>query len=107
MGLAKALPLVEKACAALDGLDVKDMNNLKALNNPPAGVDDVTACCQYLLAGINPMVNVDKRGKVPDVGWKEGKKLLNDPKKFIDVLKDLKSVIDSGKIPKYNIESCR
>jgi len=98
--LAKALPLVEKACAALDGLDVKEMQTLKSFSSPPGGVDDVTACCQYLLAGIHPAVTVDKRGKVGDVSWKEGKKLLNEPAKFIVVLKELKDIIDNGKLPK-------
>ena len=33
--LDAALPLVEKAMKALDGLDVKDFQLLKGLNNPP------------------------------------------------------------------------
>lgn len=51
--LDKALPLVEKAKAALDGLNLKDLQNLKALNNPPPAVAMTFTCVLHLLCNID------------------------------------------------------
>ncbi|KAH8055046.1 hypothetical protein JL722_8468 [Aureococcus anophagefferens] len=88
--LAKAVPAVEAAMAALDTLDVKQLQMCKTMAKPPPGVDDVFSACLVLLAGLNPAVTVQKSGKVKDKdrSWDVAKKaLLGDPKKFVDELK--------------------
>ena len=47
--LAAAEPALVAAAAALDSLRKPDLTELKSMSKPPAGVDDVTAACIYLL----------------------------------------------------------
>lgn len=49
--LAAAIPLVEQAEKALDVLDKKDFQELKALAKPPGGVDLVLEASMHLQAG--------------------------------------------------------
>lgn len=58
--LDAALPLVQKAEAALAGLNVKDFQILKSLPNPPAAIEQVFYCVCNLLAGVHPDIPVDK-----------------------------------------------
>jgi len=65
--LANAIPLVEKAKAALAGLKIEDFRTLKALKNPPKDIEKTFVCVLNLLAGaefkdIN--IPVDKNGKL-------------------------------------------
>merc|ERR1719399_348053 len=60
--LAAALPLVAQAEAALDVLNKKDFQELKSLAKPPAGVDRLVECVIHMYAGIDPNVEVDKKG---------------------------------------------
>jgi dynein heavy chain len=62
--LDAALPLVEKAKAALQGLKIDDFRMLKTLNNPPQDVKDAFTCVLYLLAKVDPGVPVDAKGKL-------------------------------------------
>ena len=105
--LAKAIPLVLKAEAALDVLNKKDFQELKSFAKPPPGVDKVLETCIYLLAGIDTSIEVDKRGKVRDASWKASQKIMSNPDRFLENLKSYKPLIDEGKIPKANIEMAR
>ena len=74
--LAECIPLMNAAIAALDTLNKKDIDEMKAYPNPPKLLKPVIeAVC--LLQGV------------PET-WDQGKKLMTDPKKFIDDLKNYK-----------------
>lgn len=106
--LDAAIPLVEKAEAVLNSLKVDDFRTLKAFNNPPAGIDDVTSAVMCILAKIDPNVDVDKNGKPKELTFKAAKKMMNAPEKFIQLLKDLKgNWIDNGKLPDKNMIMCK
>ncbi|KAJ8599349.1 hypothetical protein CTAYLR_005359 [Chrysophaeum taylorii] len=108
--LEKAVPAVEAAMAALDTLDVKQLQMCKTMAKPPPGVDDVFSAVVVLLAGVNTNVTVQKNGKVKDKdrSWDMAKKaLLGDPKKFVDELKDFKNVFDAGKVSALNFKEVR
>jgi dynein heavy chain len=68
--LDAALPLVEKAKAALEGLNIDDFRNLKALKTPPAAVANTLGCCLHLLAVVDKNVPVNKKGQLQtDKPW--------------------------------------
>lgn len=78
--LAMALPLVEKAKAALDGLNEKDFGMLKTMNNPPNMVQVTLTAVLHLYAGIEKMIPVDKKGRLKDEKpWGTSQKLMNKP----------------------------
>ncbi|KAL8448487.1 hypothetical protein Emed_003748 [Eimeria media] len=112
--LEKAIPLVEQAEAALNTLNKKDFQEAKALNKPPPGVEDITAAVMHLLATIDPLIeagllksfpSVDKQGKLKDKSWKGAQKMMNNPEKFLQTLKDFKAVIDDGRVPEQNFKA--
>eukprot|EP00928_Gymnodinium_smaydae_P048229 TRINITY_DN3222_c2_g1_i2.p1 TRINITY_DN3222_c2_g1~~TRINITY_DN3222_c2_g1_i2.p1 ORF type:complete len:2601 (+),score=892.36 TRINITY_DN3222_c2_g1_i2:138-7940(+) len=105
--LAKAIPLVREAEAALDVLDKKDFQELKALAKPPGGVDTVCEAAMHLQAGIDPNIEVDKKGGVKDGSWKGAQKMMANPEKFLLNLKAFKGEIDDGKVPPINVEKAR
>ena len=74
--LNEAMPIYKKALAALDTLKVKDIIEMKSYPKPPDEiVMTINAVC--LLMGKKE-------------NWAEGKLLMNEPKKFIERLKDYK-----------------
>merc|ERR1711939_616830 len=91
--LAKAIPLVKEAESALDVLDKKDFQELKALSKPPGGVDLVCEAAMHLQAGIDPNIEVDKKGAVKDKTWKGAVKMMNNPEQFLKNLKAYKNEI--------------
>ncbi|KAL8453322.1 hypothetical protein Emag_001932 [Eimeria magna] len=105
--LEKAIPLVEQAEAALNTLNKKDFQEAKALNKPPPGVEDITAAVMHLLASVDPLIeaSVDKQGKLKDKSWKGAQKMMNNPEKFLQTLKDFKAVIDDGRVPEQNFKA--
>jgi len=108
--LAKAVPAVEAAMAALDTLDVKALQMCKTMTKPPPGVDDVFSACMVLLAGVTATIPIQKNGKVKDKdrSWDSSKKfMLGDPKKFVDDLKSYKDVFDAGRVPVVNWKEVR
>ena len=94
--LAAAIPAVEKAEAALDTLNKKDLGELKSLAKPPAGVDDVTAAVLALRG--EPAKNRD---------WNAAKNMMKDVNKFIEDLKAMKGIIDSSNLPAKNVDGAR
>lgn len=103
--LEKALPAVENAMAALDSLDVKDLQACKGMQKPPPGVDDIFAATMCLLANVLPSVTVQKNGKVKDRDWGAAKKqCMGDIKAYLEALKGLKPLIDDGTINKINFK---
>jgi dynein heavy chain len=105
--LAAAIPLVKQAEAALDVLEKKDFQELKALPKPPAGVDLVCACAMHLQAGIDANIEVDKKGAVKDDSWKGAQRMMSNPEKFLNNLKEYKDFIDDSQVPQINVERCR
>ena len=96
--LAAAIPAVEKAQAALDTLNKKDIGELKALAKPPSGVDEVLECVLLLQHSA--------KGKC-DISWPAAKIAMNNPQRFLDELMAFKDKIDNMEVPKKNIEACR
>eukprot|EP00931_Biecheleriopsis_adriatica_P017411 TRINITY_DN1250_c0_g1_i8.p1 TRINITY_DN1250_c0_g1~~TRINITY_DN1250_c0_g1_i8.p1 ORF type:complete len:2173 (-),score=601.12 TRINITY_DN1250_c0_g1_i8:164-6553(-) len=105
--LAAAIPLVRQAEAALDVLDKKDFQELKALAKPPGGVDLVCEAAMHLQAGYDENIELDKKGGIKDGSWKGAQKMMNNPEKFLQNLKGFKSFIDDGKVPATNVEKAR
>jgi dynein heavy chain len=106
--LDAALPAVEKAMAALDGLNVKDFQMLKALNSPPDAVKMTFTCVLHLLSGVDTDVPVDKKGRLTaENPWKVAQKLMANPKKFLEGLNDFKAAIDEDRVKKENFGQIR
>jgi dynein heavy chain len=101
--LDAALPAVEKAEAALGGLQVKDFQMLKALNNPPAAVNQTFHAVLHLLSGVSPDVPVDKKGRLNvENPWKASLKLMSNPTAFMNTLIAFKGEIDADKVKAGN-----
>eukprot|EP00928_Gymnodinium_smaydae_P090374 TRINITY_DN7418_c1_g1_i1.p1 TRINITY_DN7418_c1_g1~~TRINITY_DN7418_c1_g1_i1.p1 ORF type:complete len:1913 (-),score=434.08 TRINITY_DN7418_c1_g1_i1:413-5788(-) len=105
--LKAALPLVKEAEAALNVLDKKDFMELKAFSRPPVGIDTVCEAALHLQAGIDPNIDVDKRGKVKDRTWKGCLKMMSDPGKFLLNLKSYQQEIDNQNVPPQNVDEAR
>ena len=97
--LAAAEPALVAAAAALDSINKKDLGELKNLKSPPAGIDDVTGACIYLL-------HDGGKGKI-DISWKASQMMMKDVNAFLDLLLNYKGRIDSGTVPKKNFENIR
>ena len=50
-------------------------------------------------------MQVDKQGKLKDKSWKGAQKMMNNPEKFLQTLKEFKSVIDDGRVPEQNFKA--
>ena len=75
-----ALPLVEKAKEALNGLNVKDLQMLKALKSPPKDIENVFNCVLHLLSGVESVVPVDKNGRLKtESSWKTSLSIMANP----------------------------
>jgi len=105
--LDAAIPLVIKAKAALEGLNLKDLQNLKALANPPADVAKTFTCVLHLLCGIDPGVPV-KKGKLDsDNPWKAALKLMQNPAALLDQLKGFGTLVEADTVPANNFKAIR
>jgi dynein heavy chain len=80
--LAAAEPAIQKAMAALGGLNKAALGELKGLGSPPAAVLDVTAAVSYMLAPKG--ANLKKL----DITWNGAKKMMGDPGKFLETLQN-------------------
>ncbi|MEW5298366.1 MAG: hypothetical protein WDW36_001498 [Sanguina aurantia] len=85
--LDEALPALDAAVASLKSLSRNDIVEIKALQNPPAGVKLVMeATC--IMFDEKPRMRDDPARlgkKLPDY-WDASKKLLNDPTRFLESL---------------------
>jgi dynein heavy chain len=98
-----AIPALEKAEMALNGLKVKDFSMLKALNNPPGDVQKTFGCVINLLCNVDPLVPVDRKGRLADSNvWKLCLVQLKNPQSFLDKLKSYKNDIDEKRVPAMN-----
>ena len=108
--LAKAIPAVEAAMAALNTLDKKALGECSKMQTPPAGVDDIFSACVVLLAGIHKGVKCAKNGKVADAdrSWGAAKKqILTDVQGFLNELLNYKAAVDAGTVPAMNFNDVR
>jgi len=106
--LDNALPLVEKAKKALEGLTIQHFRDLKALKNPPKDIEKTFTAALHLLCKHNPGVPVDKNGKLKsDNPWKTALGLMGNPQQFLDNLLEFKGAVDEDKIPSKNFAAIR
>jgi len=87
--------------AALHALTKSDLQELKALAKPPSVVLLVCEAVMHLQAGINTDIMVFING----VSWKTIQKLMNNPQNFLRNLQSVKLCIDSGMMPRANVEA--
>jgi len=71
--LAEAVPAMERATEAVNCLEVKAIQELKALGSPPAQCVEVAKAVLIL-----------KQGEKKNYGWPNAQKMMNNPKKFIE-----------------------
>jgi len=103
-----ALPLVEKAKKALDGLKIDDFRMLKALKTPPVDIDKTFTCVLNLLCRIDQNVPVDKNGKLKTENtWKTALSCMSNPQVLLDNLNLLKGKIDNDEISANNFKANR
>jgi dynein heavy chain len=106
--LDQALPLVEKAKAALEGLNVSHFRDLKALKSPPKDIEKTFTACLHLLCRYHPEVPTDKNGKLKsDNPWKTALALMGNPGKFLEILLGFKEEVDNERIPPKNFDAIR
>ena len=89
----------QAAAAALDSLKKPDLTELKSMSKPPAGVDDVTGACIYML-------HDGGKGKI-DTSWKSSVIMMKDVTAFLNELLGFKQRIDDGNVPKQNFKNLR
>jgi len=106
--LDMALPLVEKAKAALAGLNIDDFRMLKALKTPPADIATTFTCALHLLCRIDPNIPVDKNGKLKtEKPWGDALKVMSNPGAFLETLNGFKAKIDADEVPAINFKAIR
>ena len=106
--LDAALPLVEKAKAALAGLNIDDFRMLKALKTPPADIATTFTCALHLLCRIDPNVPVDKNGKLKtEKPWSTALSLMGNPAAFLETLNGFKAKIDAEEVSPNNFKAIR
>jgi len=95
--LAAAVPAVEKAEAALNNIDKKGLQELKALGKPPGGVSDVTDA-------ILALKGVPKK----QWSWQAAQQMMKDVDKFIqNDLRGLKVQIDESSLSDSYVQLCK
>jgi len=102
------LPLVEKAKLALQGLNVKDFQMLKALKSPPKDIELVFFCVLNLMAGIDATVPVDKNGKLKTENpWKSSLLMMANPQYLLASLEAFKEKVDQELVKDGNFKAIR
>lgn len=87
--LAEAIPAMERATEAVNCLEVKAIQELKALANPPAQCVEVAKAVLIL-----------KQGEKKNHGWPNGQKMMGNPKKFIEEIQSF----DGDNIEEWRLE---
>lgn len=77
--LAEALPAMKRAQEAVDCLKVAAVQELKGMGSPPAACVDVARCVEILV-----------KGKGKNLNWASAQKMMNNPNKFLQDVKDVK-----------------
>jgi hypothetical protein len=73
---------------------------LKALKSPPKDIELVFFCVLNLMAGLDPVVPVDKNGKLKTENvWKSALALQANPQALLDKLEGFKEKIDLEQVP--------
>jgi hypothetical protein len=68
---------------------------LKALKSPPKDIENVFTCVLHLLSGLDPVIPVDKNGKLKtDNNWKVALAIQANPQQFLLTLEGFKEKID-------------
>ena len=99
---------MEKAEAALKGLNVKEIQMMKAFNNPPKDIEMVFFCVLNLLAGFDKAVPVDKNNRLKTENvWKSSLALMSNPQALIATLEGYKDKIDASLVPGANFKAIR
>lgn len=101
----EAQRLVREAAASLDVLNARDLSELKAMSNPPPEVAVAFEAVMQLLAGIDPSIGLDSKGRLRDRSWNASRKVMKDPKKFLNQLQNFQMMIDNGQVPASNIQA--
>jgi dynein heavy chain len=84
-----ALPALYAALANVDKLQKKDIDEMKALQNPPARVKQVMAAvCIYAKEKPTKVADPNDPKKKIDDYWKQSQGLLRDAKAFVAMLKE-------------------
>ena len=89
--LAAAIPAMEQARAAVDGLSAKSIGEFKGMTSPPAGCEQVTKAVQIL------------RGEYKKHDWDAAKIMMKDPNKFKESLEKY----DKDNIPDKALEALK
>lgn len=101
--LAEAIPLLNAALAALDTLKKSDVDLVKSMKNPPAGIKLVMeSICVMMEIKAEKIPDPTGSGKMIQDYWKPSQKLLGDP----SFLSGLKSY-DKDNIPAAVIKKIR
>jgi len=87
--LAEAIPAMERATEAVNCLEVKIIQDLKALANPPWQCAEVTKAVLILL-----------KGEKKNHAWQNAQKMMNNPKKFLEEIQ----VFDGDNIDDWKLE---
>lgn len=81
---------------------------LKALRVPAKPLVTCFTALLHLLAGIDPGIPVDKRGKVKtDKPWNIALQLMGSAQGFVDTLSSFKTHIDEDKVKTLNFEQIK
>ena len=98
--LAKAMPILKQAKDALDTIKPKDINEMKALGNPPAPVKFVLhAVCIMCQRKVERTPKKDNPKQLEDNWWLTATKFMNE-RDFIATLKSF----DKDNIPEHVIK---
>jgi dynein heavy chain len=104
--VAALIPLVENAKEKLNGLNVKEIQFLKSMPQPPTGVEKVFFCVMYMLAGVpgyDGDIELDKNKLPKNLDWKNGcLKLMKEPQKLIEKMSNFNKEINDNKVPAQN-----
>lgn len=101
--LQKALPILKQAQAALDTIKPKDINEIKALGNPPLAIrTTMHAVCVMLDRKCEKTPKKDNPKVMEDNWWFTAQKMMNE-KNFLEDLLNF----EKDNIPEHVIEKIR
>lgn len=86
----EAQRLVREAAASLDVLNARDLSELKFMCNPPPEVPVAFEAVMQLFASIDPAIGLDSKGRLRDRSWNASRKVMKDPKKFLNQLQNFR-----------------